>query len=216
MCGSRGHFHELQQQHGSKIIGKRRLAVWGHTTNQSSVLGSGGWVLIAGSCAVGCDAPITSLQFPRWGLLTQTLPRGCSQNLTSRPETSQTITRVIYSKCVYNDLPDFSQLWQTSSPWRWLSSGMLCPDDGGSKDLWNAGKLLPDYTALQPRRQSSSHPPPWESLPWYYTATRRSTRITRHRDEILINDRIVSWLWFIFWEVFWEVKHPKRLQLRYW
>jgi hypothetical protein len=25
------------------------------------------------------------------------------------------------------------------------------PDDGGSKDLWNVGKLLPDYTALQPR-----------------------------------------------------------------
>jgi hypothetical protein len=23
------------------------------------------------------------------------------------------------------------------------------PDDGGSKDLWNVGKLLPDYTALQ-------------------------------------------------------------------
>jgi hypothetical protein len=22
------------------------------------------------------------------------------------------------------------------------------PDDGGSKDLWNIGKLLPDYTAL--------------------------------------------------------------------
>jgi hypothetical protein len=30
------------------------------------------------------------------------------------------------------------------------------PDDGGSKDLWNVDKLLPDYTALQPRRQ-----PPW-------------------------------------------------------
>jgi hypothetical protein len=30
------------------------------------------------------------------------------------------------------------------------------PDDGGSKDLWNVGKLLPDYTALQPRRQPSS------------------------------------------------------------
>jgi hypothetical protein len=29
-------------------------------------------------------------------------------------------------------------------------------DDGGSKDLWNVGKLLPDYTALQPRRQPSS------------------------------------------------------------
>jgi hypothetical protein len=25
-------------------------------------------------------------------------------------------------------------------------------DDGGSKDLWNVGILLPDYTALQPRR----------------------------------------------------------------
>jgi hypothetical protein len=30
------------------------------------------------------------------------------------------------------------------------------PDDGGSKDLWNVGKLLPDYTVLQPRRQQSS------------------------------------------------------------
>jgi hypothetical protein len=29
------------------------------------------------------------------------------------------------------------------------------PDDGGSKDLWNVGELLPDYTALQPRRQPS-------------------------------------------------------------
>jgi hypothetical protein len=29
------------------------------------------------------------------------------------------------------------------------------PDDGGSKDLWNVGKLLPDYTAQQPRRQPS-------------------------------------------------------------
>jgi hypothetical protein len=33
--------------------------------------------------------------------------------------------------------------------------GYYRPDDGGSKDLWNIGKLLPDYTALQPRRQSS-------------------------------------------------------------
>jgi hypothetical protein len=50
-----------------------------------------------------------------------------------------------------------------------------CPDDGGSKDLWNVGKLLPDYTALQPRRQPSSYSLPWEpqilisdlSHPWY-------------------------------------------------
>jgi hypothetical protein len=31
------------------------------------------------------------------------------------------------------------------------------PDDGGSKDLRNVGKLLPDYTVLQPRRQPSSY-----------------------------------------------------------
>jgi hypothetical protein len=30
------------------------------------------------------------------------------------------------------------------------------PDDGGSTDLWNVGKLIPVYTALQPRRQPSS------------------------------------------------------------
>jgi hypothetical protein len=30
------------------------------------------------------------------------------------------------------------------------------PDDGGSKHLWNVSKLLPDYTAQQPRRQPSS------------------------------------------------------------
>jgi hypothetical protein len=36
------------------------------------------------------------------------------------------------------------------------------PDDGGSKDLWNVGKLLPEYTVLQPRRQPSSCSPPWE------------------------------------------------------
>jgi hypothetical protein len=27
------------------------------------------------------------------------------------------------------------------------------PNDGGSKDLWNVGKLLPDYTVVQPRRR---------------------------------------------------------------
>jgi hypothetical protein len=29
-------------------------------------------------------------------------------------------------------------------------------------DLWNVGKLLPDYTALQPRRQPSSYSPLWD------------------------------------------------------
>jgi hypothetical protein len=35
-------------------------------------------------------------------------------------------------------------------------------DDGGRKHLWNVGKLLQDYTAQQPKRQSSSHSPPRE------------------------------------------------------
>jgi hypothetical protein len=35
-------------------------------------------------------------------------------------------------------------------------------DDGDSKHLWNADKLLPDYMAKQLRRQSSSYLPLWE------------------------------------------------------
>jgi hypothetical protein len=34
------------------------------------------------------------------------------------------------------------------------------PDDGGSKRLWNIGKILPDYTAQQLGRQPSSYSPP--------------------------------------------------------
>jgi hypothetical protein len=40
----------------------------------------------------------------------------------------------------------------------WVVDESHRPDDGGSKDLWNVGKLLPDYTVLQPRRQPSSWP----------------------------------------------------------
>jgi hypothetical protein len=36
------------------------------------------------------------------------------------------------------------------------------PNDWGSNKLWNVGKLLPDYTALQLRREPSSNSPPWE------------------------------------------------------
>jgi hypothetical protein len=36
------------------------------------------------------------------------------------------------------------------------------PDDGGSDNLWNVGKLIPVNTALQPRRQPSSYSQPWE------------------------------------------------------
>jgi hypothetical protein len=38
----------------------------------------------------------------------------------------------------------------------WLLTFFHRPDDGGSKHLWNVGKLLPDYTAQHPRRQLSS------------------------------------------------------------
>jgi hypothetical protein len=31
-----------------------------------------------------------------------------------------------------------------------------CPDDGGSTDFWNVGKLIPVYMSVQPRRQPSS------------------------------------------------------------
>jgi hypothetical protein len=36
------------------------------------------------------------------------------------------------------------------------------PDDKGSKYLWNVRKLLPDYTALQPRWLPSLCSPPWD------------------------------------------------------
>jgi hypothetical protein len=35
-------------------------------------------------------------------------------------------------------------------------------DDGGSKYLWNVGKILLDYTVLQPKRQPSSYSLLWE------------------------------------------------------
>jgi hypothetical protein len=35
-------------------------------------------------------------------------------------------------------------------------------DDGSNIHLWNVGRLQRDYTALHPRRLSSSQSPPWE------------------------------------------------------
>jgi hypothetical protein len=40
-------------------------------------------------------------------------------------------------------------------PRTWLTHR---PDDGGSKDPWNAGKLLPDYMALQLTTMRTSNP----------------------------------------------------------
>jgi hypothetical protein len=36
------------------------------------------------------------------------------------------------------------------------------PDDEGSKNFWNVGELLPDYTVQKPRRQPSLYSPPLE------------------------------------------------------
>jgi hypothetical protein len=44
----------------------------------------------------------------------------------------------------------------------WIEAPCSRPDDGGSKYLWNVGKLLPGYKTQQPRRQPSSYSPPWE------------------------------------------------------
>jgi hypothetical protein len=44
----------------------------------------------------------------------------------------------------------------------WLQYQGDNPDDAGSKHLWNVGKLPPDCTVLQPRRQPSSYLLLWE------------------------------------------------------
>jgi hypothetical protein len=43
-----------------------------------------------------------------------------------------------------------------------------CPDYRHSEHFWNVGKLLPDHTAEQPRRQASSYLPPWEPEIWQW------------------------------------------------
>jgi hypothetical protein len=60
-----------------------------------------------------------------------------------------------------------SRIWGSHGGWYDMSHR---PDDGGSKVLWNVGKLLPDYTALQPRRQPSSYLLFHVSIMAFYTA----------------------------------------------
>jgi hypothetical protein len=45
-------------------------------------------------------------------------------------------------------------IWQIQRNSIWGSHDRDRPDDRGSKDLWNVGKLLPDYTELQPIGQA--------------------------------------------------------------
>jgi hypothetical protein len=41
--------------------------------------------------------------------------------------------------------------------WKKVKTNIHRPDDGRSTDLWNVGKLIPVYTALQPTKQPSSN-----------------------------------------------------------
>jgi hypothetical protein len=104
-------------------------------------------------------------------------------------------------------------------------------DDGGSKDIWNVGKLLPDYTALQPRRQPSSYSPPWEplilliyttviiflccstcKLQWYKIKLSRNFHWFRCRKDYLTSQKVKFWTYVVsprrplILERFWLVK----------
>jgi hypothetical protein len=78
--------------------------------------------------------------------------------------------------------------------WRWLSSGLLRRvvwsgdehrrDDGGSKHLWNVGKLLSDYTAQQPRRRPSSYN--------FFSLPKQKYSGEDRRQSVLVNALLVS------------------------
>jgi hypothetical protein len=94
---------------------------------------------------------------------------------------------VVYKKAIWQNTAVFRALSFTDNQGRCLQSSLLLrrvvcfkftnvlevlatsitviqlPDDGSGKHLWNVGKLLPDCTAQLPRRQQSSHSPPWAS-----------------------------------------------------
>jgi hypothetical protein len=62
-------------------------------------------------------------------------------------------------------------------------------DDEGSKHVWNVGILLPDYTAQQPRRQSSS----WQ----IYFGYERSVIVHKYRSEDYPHSSILQSLNFV-------------------
>jgi hypothetical protein len=57
------------------------------------------------------------------------------------------LTAVSMKMAVFSDLAPCRLVW--------VYQGDDRPDDGGSTDLWNVGKLIPVCTALQPKRQPS-------------------------------------------------------------
>jgi hypothetical protein len=75
--------------------------------------------------------------------------RGASHRHTRRRENLKYHLVNLYGEAILSCVRSFETLTHRS-------------DDGGSKHLCNVGKLLPDYTAQQLRRQLSSYLPPWE------------------------------------------------------
>jgi hypothetical protein len=76
---------------------------------------------------------------------------GCCAVMKEAVSTSE--TSVNFYQTERHSIPEFSHLhtrcrenlkFHLRFTWRWLSSGMLRLDEGGSKHLWNVGKRLPD------------------------------------------------------------------------
>jgi hypothetical protein len=110
---------------------------------------------------------------------------------------------------------DFRFLWRRVL--RWPSSGLLrrvkthCPDDGGNNHLWNVGKLVPDYTAQQSRKQPSScfsfvlknfpisvSPSKWETKFHTHTKTSKFSRLHvkyKRRDNRMRSGILVLWVY---------------------
>jgi hypothetical protein len=83
----------------------------------------------------------------------------------------QFLTSLLWHPLLFNWLPDphliltfptssaelcFVRLSPLYLYWFPVRSFTHCPDDVGSTDLWNDGKLIPVYMVLQPRRRPSS------------------------------------------------------------
>jgi hypothetical protein len=67
-----------------------------------------------------------------------------------------------HTTCLDTSLKNWSEFNTDKNTWPFLWILMFAclhhqgnPDARGIKNLWNVGKLLPDYTAQQPRRQPS-------------------------------------------------------------
>jgi hypothetical protein len=94
-----------------------------------------------------------------WSVLNVTPCISVPASRTTQPLTKMAVFWVV-PPCnlveIYQCFKGFSLIWLTNRP-----------DDGGSNDFRNVGKLLPNYTKQQPRSQSSSYSPQWTQNQWH-------------------------------------------------